>query len=73
MSERIKIKAEVVPEGGGKEVGEMPVIAMRGLVLFPRMVLHFDVGRQISIQALTAAIQGERKIFMVAQRDLSSD
>lgn len=78
MAEKVKVKigdkdkiknAERVQT----EAMEMPVIAMRGLVLFPKMVLHFDVGRQISVAALNAAVQGERKILMVAQRDLVSD
>ena len=47
----------------------MPVLAMRGLVLFPSMVLHFDVGRKKSIAALNAAMEGERKIFLVTQKD----
>lgn len=75
MSEKVKIK---LVEGNQKEDeikgdSTLPVIAMRGLVLFPRMVLHFDVGRKISVHALNAAVQGDRKIFMVAQRDLESD
>ena len=34
------------------EPARMPVIAIRGLVLFPKMVLHFDVAREKSILAL---------------------
>ena len=36
----------------------LPAIAIRGLVMFPKMVLHFDVARQKSILALNKAMQG---------------
>ena len=35
---------------------ELPMLALRGLVLFPDMMLHFDVGRKKSIEALNAAM-----------------
>jgi ATP-dependent Lon protease len=49
----------------------MPALPMRGLVVFPGMVLHFDVGRDKSVHALKTAAAGNRKIFLVAQRDSS--
>lgn len=49
----------------------MPALTMRGLVIFPKMILHFDVGREKSVSAIRAAINGDRKIFLVAQRDAS--
>lgn len=49
----------------------MPALTMRGLVIFPRMILHFDVGREKSVAAIRAAINADRKIFLVAQRDAS--
>ncbi len=54
-----------------KEKKTMPAIAMRGLVIFPRMILHFEVGRDYSVNALKAASEGERRIFLVAQKDAS--
>ncbi|MBR6735692.1 MAG: endopeptidase La [Oscillospiraceae bacterium] len=51
----------------------MPMVALRGLVLFPKMVLHFDIGREKSIKALNDALKRERKIFLTAQRDLQED
>mgnify|MGYP002702387255 CR=1 FL=1 len=47
----------------------MPAIAMRGLVIFPRMILHFDVGRDYSVNAVKAAAEGDRRIYLVAQKD----
>ncbi|WMJ23585.1 endopeptidase La [Paludicola sp. MB14-C6] len=51
----------------------MPMLAMRGLVLFPDTVMHFDVGREKSILALRAAMDLDRKIFLVAQRDIKQE
>ncbi|MBR3149594.1 MAG: endopeptidase La [Eubacterium sp.] len=52
---------------------EIPVIPLRGLVLFPKMTLHFDVGRKKSIAALKYAMNKNQKIMLVAQRDASVD
>lgn len=49
----------------------MPAISLRGLVVFPSMVLHFDVGRERSVNALKAAADGSGHIFLVAQKDAS--
>lgn len=51
----------------------MPVLALRGLVLFPDMTLHFDVGRPASIAALKFALSNNEKIFIVTQRDISEE
>ena len=47
----------------------LPAISLRGLVIFPSMVLHFDVGRERSVAALKAAAAADGKIFLVAQKD----
>ncbi len=47
----------------------LPVLAMRGVVVFPKMTLHFDVGRQKSISAIRAALNTTGEIFLVAQLD----
>lgn len=52
---------------------KMPLIALRGLTVFPNMILHFDVGREKSVQALEQAMLGEQTIFLVAQRDIRND
>lgn len=49
----------------------MPALALRGLTIFPNMLLHFDVGRDASIKALDEAMASGQSIFLVAQRDLS--
>ncbi|MBP3388701.1 MAG: endopeptidase La [Clostridia bacterium] len=54
-------------------VEELPMLALRGLVIFPGMLLHFDVGRQKSVRALDEAMSGEQRIFLVSQRDMTVD
>jgi ATP-dependent Lon protease len=51
----------------------MPALPMRGLVIFPKMILHFDVGREKSVDALKAAASSGRKIFLVTQEDPTHD
>ena len=52
-------------------ISTMPVLALRGLTIFPNMLLHFDVGRGASIKALDEAMTEGLPIFLVAQRDLT--
>ena len=49
----------------------LPVLALRGLVFFPGMMLQFDVGRKKSILAVSEALSKDRLIFLVTQIDLS--
>ena len=51
----------------------MPMIALRGLVVFPGMLLTFDVERPASVAALAEAGKGEQLIFLAAQKDISVD
>ncbi len=48
----------------------MPTLALRGLTIFPHVLIHFDVGRDASIQALEAAMDSGCPIFLVSQRQL---
>ena len=43
---------------------EYPMVALRGLVVFPQMNLNFDVNRKISIQAVEEAMNGEQLLFL---------
>lgn len=52
---------------------QIPALALRGLVIFPEMMLQFDVGRKKSVAALQAAMEQNQLIFLVAQKDLSED
>ena len=51
----------------------MPVLALRGMTVFPQLLLHFDVGRDSSIRALETAMEENREIFLVTQRDLTAE
>ena len=48
----------------------IPVLALRGLTVFPHMNLTFDVERRISIAALERAMEGDQDIFLVTQREI---
>lgn len=51
----------------------MPTLAMRGLVVFEGLQMHFDVGRKRSIAALRAAMESDKQIFLITQKDVSKD
>lgn len=55
------------------ETKTLPMIAMRGIVLFPNMILHFDVGRKKSIAALEEVMKGDRTVFLSAQKNIEED
>ncbi|MEG1428503.1 MAG: endopeptidase La [Hydrogenoanaerobacterium sp.] len=55
------------------ELITMPMLALRGLVLFPQMVLHFEVGREKSVSALNESMKTGQQIFLVAQKDIKID
>ena len=50
--------------------GKMPVLALRGLAVFPDQTIHFDVGRPKSVKALEEAMKSDQQIFLVPQRDI---
>ena len=50
-----------------------PVIPMRGVVAFPKMVVHFDVMREKSVNAIKEALKKDRKIFIITQKDVFAD
>lgn len=52
---------------------ELPLIPLRGLAIFPYMILSFDVGREISLKALDEAMADDEMIFLTAQKDSSID
>ena len=66
MSEKVKIKI-------ARNVVHLPVIALRGLVVFPNNVVHFEVGREKSIAAIEAAMHGNSSVFLVAQQEMDTE
>ena len=63
MSEKVKVKI-------ARNVLHLPAIALRGLVVFPNNIIHFEVGRPKSIAAIEAAMRTNSSIFLVAQREM---
>ena len=53
--------------------GVMPVIALRGLVVFPDQTIHFEVGREKSILALDAAMKKDQMLMLIPQREITKD
>jgi len=50
-------------------IRNMPMLPLRGLVVYPFMILHFDVGREKSIKAVEEAMLNDQRIFLAAQKD----
>ncbi len=49
----------------------IPALALRGMTVFPNMMLHFDVGRDISVRALDESMTNGSPIFLTAQQDIT--
>ncbi len=56
-----------------EDIMELPMIPLRGLSVFPNMVLHFDIGREKSINALEKAMIMNQHIFLASQKDDNTD
>ena len=63
MSEKVKVKIT-------RNVSVLPAIALRGLVVFPNNIVHFEVGRAKSIAAIEAAMHANSNVFLVAQKEM---
>ena len=53
--------------------GTMPFLALRGLTVFPRQTVHFEVGRLKSVKALEQAMSQDRMILLLPQKDIADD
>ena len=62
-------------EGGtmSKERFNIPVLPLRGVAIFPEMIMHFDVGREKSVKAVEMAMKNDEMILAVAQKDADID
>ncbi len=56
-----------------REIMSLPMIALRGMVVMPEMVIHFDVSREKSLQAIEKAMLEDQKIFLAAQKDIETE
>lgn len=55
------------------EVRELPLLPLRGILVFPYMVIHLDVGREKSVNAIEEAMVQNREIFLVTQKEAQTD
>ena len=53
--------------------GKMPVLALRGLAIFPEQTVHFDVGRVKSALALEEAMKGDQMLLLIPQKNIVDD
>ena len=53
--------------------GKMPILALRGLAVFPDQTIHFDVGRAKSVKALEAAMKQNQTLLLIPQKDILVD
>ncbi len=53
--------------------GKMPILALRGLAVFPEQTIHFDVGRSKSVRALEAAMKQDQTLLLIPQKDILVD
>ena len=60
-------------KNNNNKLNNIPALALRGLTVFPDMLMHFDIGREKSINALNEAVSSDQVIFLVAQKDLRTD
>ncbi len=68
MAEKVKVKLK-----SGSDIVRLPAIALRGLVVFPSNVIHFEVGRAKSIAAIESAMTSGNSLFLVTQKDMDVD
>ena len=55
------------------ELTSLPLVPLRGVTVFPNMIMHLDIGRENSIAALDAAMVNDRRVFLVAQKNSDDD
>ncbi|MBQ3078818.1 MAG: endopeptidase La [Clostridia bacterium] len=51
----------------------LPMVALRGMVIYPETVVHFDAGREKSVASLNQALEGDSRLFVVAQKNAAVD
>ena len=51
----------------------MPVVALRGMTVLPKMLVHFDIKRKVTVKSIEEAMSGDQKVFLVTQKDADVD
>ena len=55
------------------ESKQLPLLALRGLLVFPYMIINLDVGRDKSIKAVEEAMRDDKRIFLACQKEAGID
>ena len=54
-------------------ISKMPILALRGMTVFPEQTVHFDIGRMKSAMALENAMKADQLLFLIPQKDINVD
>src|SRR3989440_12989474 len=71
-----EISADTLPHGGSEtsaDVRRLPLVPLRDDVVFPKLIVPLSVGRRTSIAAITAAMDRDKQVLLVAQKDPQID
>ena len=66
-------KAAKTQTSASTDISELPVLPLRDVVVYPHMVIPLFVGREKSVKALEIAMEGDKRILLVAQRSPDVD
>ncbi len=55
------------------ELENLPLVPLRGITVFPNMIMHLDIGRDSSVNALEAAMVDDRRVFLTTQKDIDEE
>ncbi len=68
MPAKVKVRSD-----DKNEYLRLPAVALRGMVVFPEIPAHLDVGRDISVNAVNEAMSGDRMVFLVPQKNIEKE
>ena len=46
---------------------KMPIVALRGMTVLPKMLIHFDIKRKVTVRAINEAMSGNQKVLLLTQ------
>lgn len=52
---------------------KMPIVALRGMTVLPKMLIHFDIKRKVTVRAINEAMSGDQKVLLLTQIDPDTD
>ena len=72
MNEEYMKETEMLDDSPVDELLTLPAVALRGLTVMPEMVIHFDISRKQSLEAVQKAMRGDSRIFLVTQKNVET-